>query len=208
VAALHEQRAEAASRIALLENSKAALLTQIGNLKIANRRETVSAAAAQQALSEVQAAANRYRDMFEAEHAELERYKDCLEEAEGQLNDSQREISEFRDILMQEVGGMALSADGGVDVTVFVEEYPTLDQMAMQYDQEPTRHGSSYTQQHSDRGTPPLKSAMSAMSAIKHATGERGGFGAGASASATSHTVSPADFSSATALTDDFGYSK
>jgi len=193
---MHEQRAEAASRIALLEISKAALLTQIGNLKIANRREALCAAAAQQALAEVQAAADRYKDLFEAERAELEHYKECLEETEGQLNDSQREISEFRDILLQEVGGMALGADDDVDVTVYVDEYPTLDQMARRYDQEPAAQdadgvgGRSHSHHHSKT---PVKAALSA---IKHASGER------------PSRVSPADFSAGAALAADFDYSK
>lgn len=199
---VHEQRVNTASRVTLLENTKATLLTQIGNLKISNRRETCSAAKAEQALKEAQTAADRYRDLFETEHAELERYKECLEVTEGQLNDSQREIGEFRDILMQEVGGMALSADGDVDVTVFVggeDEYPTLDQMASRYDAEPAPADGGSSGSHSKRT--PVKAALSA---IKQDTDERErdrGLG-----SVT--RVSPAHFSDATALTDDFGYAR
>jgi chromosome segregation ATPase len=111
LASMDEDRSTTAGRIILLENNKAALLTQLGGLKIANRKEVSlrdslfrRLGESDEQLKHKTQESERYRVLFEKEHGEVERYRLALEQTARQLNESEKELSEFHDILLEEVG--------------------------------------------------------------------------------------------------------
>jgi hypothetical protein len=121
LASMDEDRSITAGRVVLLENNKAALLTQLGGLKIANRKEVAlrdsffrRLSESDEQLKQKTQESERYRVLFEKEHAEVERYRHALEQTTRQLNESEKELSEFHDILLEEVGTEGVMSDDSV----------------------------------------------------------------------------------------------